>query len=207
MHEYSVIGHSRATVGRHLGTVAGFVAAACALGMTIFLDLIERFGLADWIPAAVLLPVSAAMVYPIGHKLFDLWAWRWPPMLHFLTIPNLNGNWTCEGQTMNIEGKIIYEWKATVCITQTWEKIKVYLDTGSSQSSSVAASLVKEPGRGYLLMYSYRNEPKIGEKDLQAHVGYCELLFNEKFTAATGDYFNNKGRVTFGRMTLKRGKA
>lgn len=71
-------------------------------------------------------------------------------------------------------------------ISQTWEKIRVYLNTGQSSSRSKSASLVKEPGRGYVLMYSYQNEPKIGEPELRSHVGYCELLLNEELTTAEG---------------------
>jgi hypothetical protein len=55
-------------------------------------------------------------------------------------------------------------------------------------------------------MYSYRNSPKMGQGELASHVGYCELLFDEKLTQASGDYFNNFGRTTSGRMTLTRGQ-
>lgn len=203
-HEYSVIGHSRATVGRYLGTVAGIIASACALIITVALDLAKQTGLSNWIPEVVLLPISAAVVYPIGHRLFDAWAWKWPPILKLLGIPDLNGEWVCDGKTMDADGNVLHTWSGTVSISQTWEKIKVYLDTGSSKSASVSASLVNEPGRGFLLMYSYRNEPKIGEKELRPHVGYCELTISKDVASAEGDYFNNKGRVTFGRMKLSR---
>lgn len=203
-HEYSVIGHSRAAVGRYLGTVAGIVASACALFVTIALDLAKRSGFSEWAPEVVLLPISAAVVYPVGHWLFDAWAWKWRPMLKVLRIPNLNGEWACDGKTMDSDGNVLHAWSGIVSISQTWEKIRVYLNTGSSKSASVAAALVKEPGRGFVLMYSYRNEPKIGEKELRPHVGYCEMTFDEGLASAEGDYFNNKGRVTFGRMTLTR---
>lgn len=203
-HEYSVIGHSRAAVGRYLGTIAGIVASACALFVTIALDLAKRSGFSEWVPEVVLLPISAAVVYPVGHWLFDTWAWKWRPMLQMLKIPDLNGEWVCDGKTMDSDGNVLHAWSGTVSISQTWEKIRVYLNTGSSKSASVAAALVREPGRGFVLMYSYRNEPKIGEKELQPHVGYCEMTFDENLASAEGDYFNNKGRVTFGRMTLTR---
>jgi hypothetical protein len=53
-------------------------------------------------------------------------------------------------------------------------------------------------------MYSYQNEPRIGEPELRSHVGYCELQLAEDLQSAEGDYFNNRGRVTFGRMKLIR---
>ena len=79
------------------------------------------------------------------------------------------------------------------------------LSTGQSRSSSKAASLLRQPGAGCVLMYSYRNEPRIGEA-ITPHVGYAELTFDDALTAADGEYFNSKGRTTFGRMTLTRRK-
>lgn len=203
-HEYSIIGHSRARIGRYLGTIAGIVATGCALAVAFALDLVRNLEFSYRIPEVIILPISAAVIYPMGHWLFDNLAWRLPWMLRFLGIPDLNGAWTCEGTTLEDNGEVRFAWTATITICQTWEKIRVYLDTGSSGSASVSAALVKEPGRGFVLMYSYRNEPKIGEKDLFPHVGYCELTFNESADTAEGQYFNNKGRVTYGRMKLTR---
>ncbi|MGX2042274.1 Cap15 family cyclic dinucleotide receptor domain-containing protein (plasmid) [Methylocaldum sp. MU1018] len=203
-HEYSIIGHSRSTVGRHLGTLAGLISSVCVLIVTVLLDIANNYGLSHLIPDIVLLPISAAAIYPLGHWAFDTWVWKHPRVLKFLKIPNLNGEWICNGKTLNADGDVIYEWPGAVRISQTWEKIRVYLDTGSSKSASVSAALINEPGRGFLLMYSYRNEPTIGQKELNHHVDYCELAFNETTTKAEGDYFNNKGRITFGRMVLTR---
>ncbi|MEF8699264.1 MAG: hypothetical protein V5B33_08045 [Candidatus Accumulibacter sp. UW20] len=202
-HEYSIIGHSRAAIGRYLGTIAGFVATACAIAITFVLGLANSWGFADHIPAILMLPLSAGIIYPLVHWFFDHRAWRHPKVLQFLGVPDLNGDWLCEGTTID-NGEIRFQWTATVTISQTWEKIRVYLNTGFSSSASVSAALLKEPGRGFILMYSYRNAPKIGEKELCSHVGYCELTFNAPADAAEGEYFNNKGRITYGRMKLKR---
>lgn len=53
-------------------------------------------------------------------------------------------------------------------------------------------------------MYRYRNDPKINEAELGAHVGFAELLFAKDLKSAEGDYFNNKGRYTFGTMRIRR---
>ena len=203
-HEYSIIGHSRAAIGRHLGTIAGLVATGCAIAITSVLGLAKSWGVGDHIPAILILPISAGVIYPLAHWFFDHRAWRHPKVLQFLGVPDLNGAWLCEGTTIDDNGEVRFRWTATVTISQTWEKIRVYLNTGSSSSASVSASLLKEPGRGFILMYSYRNAPKIGEKELCSHVGYCELKFNASADAAEGEYFNNKGRVTYGRMKLTR---
>lgn len=201
-HEYSIIGHDRASVGRYLGAAAGLLASVAAILITLGFDLAKRFGFSEGGASLVIFPLNAATFYFLGHLAFNKWIWRRKLVQAILGVPDLNGDWDCQGLTKDNNGNVTYEWNATVTITQTWEKIRVYLNTGQSSSRSKSASLVKEPGRGYVLMYSYQNDPRIGEPELRTHVGYCELQLSEDLKVAEGDYFNNKGRVTFGRMKL-----
>jgi hypothetical protein len=90
----------------------------------------------------------------------------------------------------------------TVTISQSWEKIHVTLRTDRSASHSVSAALIPEADGSWMLMYSYRNEPRAGEPELNAHLGYCEMRFSKSLRDAEGDYFNARGRGTFGRMWL-----
>lgn len=203
-HEYSVIGHSRATIGRHIATFAGVASSAIAALVVFSFDIAKKLELTASNPGIIVLPISAALIYTIGHALFDSWMWRWTPFLKILKIPDLNGKWNCCGKTINSAGETTFEWTAEVRITQTWEKLRIYLNTGQSKSASIAASIVHEPGRGYILMYSYRNEPRAGEVELHSHIGYAELELNEALTKASGDYFNNKGKLTCGRINLTR---
>lgn len=203
-HEYSVIGLNRTAVGRYLGTAAGLLSSATAVLVTILTDLATRLGLSSASSSLAILPVSAATFYFLGHLAFNHWIWRRKIVQRLLGVPDLSGDWLCQGTTKDNDGNVLHEWTATVRVSQTWERIRVYLTTGQSSSKSKSASIVKEPGRGYVLMYSYQNEPRIGEPELRSHIGYCELLLNEDLSEAEGDYFNNKGRVTFGRMKLTR---
>lgn len=203
-HEYSIIGLDRTSIGRYLGTMAGLMASITAILITLGFDLARRFGLSTGESGLVIFPLNAAVFYFLGHLAFNKWVWRRKIVQAVLGVPDLSGEWECNGETKDNSGNITYRWNAIVTITQTWEKICVYLDTGESRSRSKSASLVKEPGRGYVLMYSYQNEPRIGDPELRSHVGYCELQLNEGLTVAEGDYFNNKGRITFGRMKLVR---
>ena len=203
-HEYSVIGLDRTAIGRYLGTAAGLMASTTAVVATLVFDMATRLGFSNAIASLALFPVNAAAFYFLGHLAFNKWIWRRKAVQALLGVPDLNGEWACQGSTKDGEGNVTHEWTATVTITQTWEKLRVYLNTGQSSSRSKSAALVKEPGRGYVLMYSYQNEPRIGEPELHAHVGYCELQVSEDLKAAEGDYFNNKGRITFGRMKLAR---
>lgn len=201
-HEYSVIGLDRTAIGRYLGVVAGVMASLAAMGTTLAFDLAQRFGFSDVGAGVAIYPINAGLFYFLGHLAFNKYIWRRKFIQTVLGVPDLNGEWACKGVTKDNDGNVTHEWDATVTISQTWEKIRVYLNTGQSNSRSKSASLVKEPGRGYVLMYSYQNEPHIGEPELRSHVGYCELLLDEDLKTAEGDYFNNKGRVTFGRMKL-----
>jgi len=207
-HEYAIIGHSRTNIGRTLGTIAGILATLAALAASTALHLAERLGWANGMPRVILFPLTASVFYPIGHLIFNKWIWRWDWVCSLLGIPNLSGTWDCIGQTDGGAGPgVNSQWSGILRITQTWEKIRVYLDAqGSSGSKSVSASLLNEPGRGFVLMYSYRNEPGISQKEMKPHIGYCEIVFEEDLSSAKGEYFNNKGRVTFGHMTLRRRK-
>lgn len=203
-HEYAVIGHSRATVGRFLGIVAGLASSALAVLIATVISYGERWGLlqerAYWT-----LPLTAAIFYTLGHLAFDKWAWRTWLVHLFLDIPDLRGKWDCAGETIDAStGEVNYRWTAEVTISQGWEKIRIYSKTEQSRSHSVAASIVQEEDVGYILMYSYRNEPRHGEPELKAHFGYAEWRIGTDGSSAEATYFNGGGRYTGGRMKLKR---
>lgn len=200
-HEYAVIGHSRAVWGRHLGTAAAVIASIGSAVAVAGFKLAQELGLGET-GQVILWPVTAALIFPFAHLAFDRWLWKWRRVSKLLKIPDLNGEWDCQGRTTSVDPP--REWTGTVTIDQTWEKIKVHLKTGQSSSHSISAALVHEPRVGYRLMYSYRNTPKIGEPELATHVGFCEFIFDEALTGADGEYFNNHGRTTSGRMRLTR---
>lgn len=204
-HEYSVIDHPRAAVGRWLGTAAGAIAAAITVIAPVITSWFDQVHLSVGTPRWVVAPIAAGVVFTLVHLAFDKLLWRWPLVRTLLRIPDLSGAWDVAGKTMNPVAGAPDEWTGELRITQTWEKICVQLKTGQSCSSSKAASLLRQPGAGCVLMYSYRNEPRMGEV-ITPHVGYAELTFDEALTQADGEYFNSKGRTTFGRMTLIRRK-
>lgn len=204
-HEYSIIGHNRASVGKGLWLVMTLVASAAVVVLAMVKDWAAAFGFPPVIINAIAFPVSAATIYPLGFVVFNKWIWKWPWISKILGVPNLSGKWECEGQKVGGVGISAPEdWQGELVISQTWDKIRVYLRTGKSDSKSVAASLLYEPERGYVLMYSYRNEPHLSNEKMSPHVGYCELVLDESLTHGEGDYFNNRGRVTWGRMSLRK---
>jgi hypothetical protein len=203
-HEYSMIGHSRATVGRWLGIVASLIAAGCITLIGFAIVKAADLGWMDPRPYPYSVPVTATVIYGIAFFVFNKWLWRRKCLQRFMSIPDLSGRWKCAGVTLdNISNEPTFQWEAEVTISQTWEKIKVHSATNQSRSNSVAASIVKDEGVGFVLMYSYRNEPRPGT-DMKAHIGYCELHITEDLSSANGHYFNSGGRLTHGTMELTR---
>lgn len=201
-HEYSMIGHSRAAIGRWLGVFAGVAAGAVTsiAGSALVAQFMGWAGLREH---PISIPLTATTFYVLGHFFFDRWIWKMSWVHKVLGIPDLNGTWQCAGKTLDpATSEPTFDWSGKILITQTWEKIKVHLETDTSRSHSVAASIVKNEGVGFILMYSYRNEPKPGDKELKGHIGYCELHVDESQSSAEGSYFNNQGRLTYGSMKL-----
>lgn len=200
-HEYTIIGHSRASIGRYLGVVASFIASGIYIIAGLSIEWLRQVGLLDGATGFIFWPVTAAAVFSLILWVFNSWMWKSAYLKKVLKIPDISGVWECAGQTKSSDGETTYEWSGIVYISQTWEKIKVRLKTEQSGSRSNTAALVMEDDHCCTLIYSYRNEPKVGEM-LNSHVGFCELHFDQSLTHAEGDYFNNKGRVTYGHMCL-----
>jgi len=195
VHDYAVFGHDRTTIGRWLGIGAILISGGISQLLIITNNLtgIEAFGKAT---------ITTGLVYFILHYIFNTWVWK----LQFFKIPNLSGTWELIGKTLNEAGGVKYNWEAEIRIEQNWKEIIITLKTKNSQSYSQTATLEKRHGfGGWLLSYSYKNEP-ITEQchELNAHKGYCQIEFDTDITKGDASYFNNNGRRTFGTMQLKK---
>ncbi|MBP1806961.1 hypothetical protein [Rubellimicrobium aerolatum] len=204
-HEYTVLGGvSRAIVGRYLSLIAAGVSAGVVFAILWAVDIAHRFGLPANLPPSVLSLVGAGAVFAALYWLLDRYAWRWSLVSKFLKVPDLSGEWSCKGQTLNPDGSPSYNWEAQVTIIQTWDKIRVRLRTPQSGSNSNSAALICDEADGYRLFYSYKNDPKIGEPELRSHRGFTEITFDKDLRSGEGEYFNGYGRYTFGTLKLHR---
>lgn len=199
-HEYSVVGHSRSSIGRYLAVASALLASGLTAIGALWLQFAQSVGLPPW-TNFIAAPVSGGVIYFAVHWAFNKWGWRY--LFQIAGLPNVGGVWDCAGQTYDEENTVSHQWKAEVTITQSWEKIRVYLRSPQSSSSSVSAALLPEGGGRWMLMYSYRNEPRTGEP-INPHLGYCEMSFEPGAERAEGDYFTARGRATRGRMVLTR---
>jgi hypothetical protein len=202
-HEYALLGgYNRSHVGRWLARASAAVSALAVFLLLSAVDLAKSFGINANLPPAVLSLVGAGMVYAALYWLFDRYAWKLGPLGRVLKVPDLSGTWSCKG--ISLDRTPQHSWQGRVTIIQSWDRIRVHLDTGQSTSDSIAAALLYDAAAGYRLMYHYRNHPRLGEAELAAHHGFAELIFVPGEASATGEYFNGRGRNTFGTMKLKK---
>ena len=175
-HEYALLGGvNRALVGRYLNVIAAVASAVIVFILLAAVNLAQRLGIPANLTPAVLSLVGAGAIFGFLYWIFDRYAWRWPYLSTLLKVPNLSGDWRCEGQTLNPDGKPSYVWKGTVTIVQSWDKLRVRIKTEQSGSNSITAALMYDEADGYRLLYHYRNDPRIGEADLASHLGFWAL--------------------------------
>lgn len=204
-HEYALLGAmNRAHVGRYLGLISASASALIVYVLLSAVDIAHRLGWNTNLTPSVLSLAGAASVFTALYWLFDRFAWKWRFLALVIKVPNIAGQWDCQGQTINPDGSHGYSWQATITILQSWDRIRVLLKTTQSTSNSISAALICDDADAYSLLYHYRNDPRIGEVDLKGHLGFGELIFARDLKSADGEYFNGHGRNTFGTMKLKR---
>lgn len=200
-HEYALLGGvNRSNVGKWLMRASAAVSAGAVFLLLTAIDLAKRLGVDANLPPSVLSLLGAGTVYLALYATFDRYAWKIGPVGRFLKVPDLSGRWICEG--VSLDRRPPLRWQGSVTIIQSWDRIRVRLETGQSSSDSIAAALLHETETGDRLLYHYRNEPRMGEPQLHAHHGFAELVFATDGRTARGEYFNGRGRNTFGTLQL-----
>jgi hypothetical protein len=195
MHPYAIFDHKRQIVGRILG-VLSFIIAPVVSGYLLNIRSVE--GLSGFV-------ITSGVLYIMLHWVFDNIVWKWPLIGRALSIPNYSGMWDVEGQTIDENGEVKFDWGAVIEVVQKWDSISVQLKTGQSESYSYTVTTLKLPNGCWQLSYSYSNQPNLNQlQDLSAHRGFCELVFDLKKGEARGTYFNSMGRRTNGNMMLQR---
>jgi hypothetical protein len=205
-HEYTILsGVNRAGIGRWIAVVAAGISSAIVFALLAIIDVAKALGVAPQLPTLILWPIGAGTIYVGLYWFFDRHLWRHPQVAKLLKLPDLRGRWQCKGQTINQDKTVAFSWSASMTITQSWDRLKIRLETETSISQSIAAALVHDEGGGFLVMYHYRNEPKAtAPGDMRPHRGFGELTFSQDGKSATGEYFNGVGRPTFGTMTIEK---
>jgi hypothetical protein len=200
-HEYLVMGGAnRANVGRLLGFAASAISGLLVFLLLTAVDVAQKFGWNANVPPALFSLLGAGAVFGILYWVLNKWAWKWPGIGLALKVPNVSGTWDCVGTSLKSDGAVAHEWRAEVTIVQSWDKLRIRLTNKTSGSNSISAALAHDSVDGFVLLYHYRNDPKTGVVGLAAHAGCAVMTIAEDLKTATGDYFNGRGRTTFGTM-------
>ncbi|BBK11905.1 Cap15 family cyclic dinucleotide receptor domain-containing protein [Klebsiella quasipneumoniae] len=203
-HEYIVIsGFNRSKVGKIIGSLASLISGVLVFLILTYLENNSYIEMKSVMTPTVSSLISAGTMYLILYWIFDSRLWKWKLISKVINVPNLSGEWDCEGRGENKEGDV-FLWSAKIKIFQSWDKVHIRLQTSQSGSDSIAASIINDGEIGYRLVYNYRSDPRINEKELSPHMGFAELIFDKSLTTADGEYFNGRGRNTFGTMKLRR---
>ena len=202
-HEYSLLGgFNRSHVGRWLAGFAAIVSAVIVFVVLSLVDVAASLGLNVNLPPTALSLAGAGAVYGVLYFALDRYFWRKPMIGALLKVPDLAGTWLVNGTPL--ESDIAQPWNGRMTIVQTWDKLRIHLEAAQSNSDSLSAALQHDAAVGYRLMYHYRNQPDVAARNLAPHHGFAELTFAPDCQSAKGDYFNGRGRNTFGTMTLTR---
>lgn len=204
-HEYVVLGGiNRAKVGKYLTHTASIVSGLLVWLLLGLVDVARAMGISVNLPPVVLSLVGAGTVYAVLYFIFRKWIWRIPWVTSWLKVADLSGTWHCHGSPFQRPDTKATPWQGTLTITQDWDRFRVHLKTAQSASNSIVAALTTDAIEGFVLLYSYKNDPKPGEDELSAHRGFARLVFDKDLQSAEGDYFNGDGRHSSGTMTLRR---
>lgn len=204
-HEYSVLGGiNRSRVGQIIGALAAAISSVLVAMLLAALNLAKALGFGGYVPAVLLPPIGAGVVFTVLYWFFDRHAWKLPYLKTALGVPDLSGEWQVDGQTLNPDKTPSFVWAGDLTIIQSWDRIRVRLKTHQSGSNSITAALVRDEADGFRLFYSYRNDPRADQPELNPHRGWAEITFNHALTHGEGEYFNGLGRFTFGMMKLTR---
>ncbi|WP_249453436.1 hypothetical protein [Xanthomonas arboricola] len=204
-HEYVVLGGiNRAQIGKYLARTASIVSGLLVWTLLQAVDIAKGLGLSANLPPVVLSLLGAGTVYAVLYLIFRRWIWRIPLVMQWLKVADLSGTWICEGNPFPRPDSHAVNWTGTMTITQDWDRVRIHLDAGLSKSNSDVAGLVSDPIEGFVLLYSYRNEPKAGETQLNAHRGFARLVFAKDMKSGNGDYFTGDGRHSSGNFTLRK---
>lgn len=188
MHTYSMRGCSRERYVFYLALAAIVVAAIMRQA-------------AGYVGVAI--SVTAIGVFGGLFFVFDRWVWKLPWIGKGFGTPDLSGTWAIEGSTDGADG-LARDWNGVLTIEQTWSHIAISIETEQSRSRSTMASLERDPGFGYRLIYGYANSRKDVDGELRSHNGTCEAIIADDLQSADAAYFNDHQRRTVGTMKWSR---
>lgn len=202
-HEYSV---QNATNRSHTGKAIYSVAAI--ISALILYILLSYTGALHPVVNAIVSALLTAALFTLIYKLFDAKIWKLKLLFKVLKYPDISGNWSCKGNSNYKEqdGVLVkenFDWEGEVAISQSWDKLRIRLETQYSISESVSAAIIYDELNPtcFTILYNYINTPKdMDNHNLHPHMGFAQLQLKKDIKHASAKYYNVTGRRTLGTM-------
>ena len=193
MHSYDAEGRPR-------------IIAFLAIGSVLIVWLLHTgLSAVDYQPQWWFSVPSFAGLFSALYWAFDRWVWRVSLLRNsgIVPVPNLNGRWNGTAwSSYNPDGE---GYTVSLVIRQRWTRMAVTLETQTSHSRSIAASLRSVDKPNPTLSYLYLNEPKVpAPETMNMHHGTTVLELKED--VFEGNYYTGRGRTTHGAVRLIRAK-
>ena len=181
-----------------------FILAVISLSVTKFINYFLA-SVADYLDSGLPFTVMASAVYVGLWLLYDNILWNKSFFFLISQTPDLNGEWLCNGVGLKQNDDSVRNiWSAKIRIEQSYSNMLIFLKTDKSQSVSCGASNEKIGQHSYILSYPYKNSLLKADSDMLAHDGFCQLIFDTKQQTASGYYYTNNARKSYGSMELSR---
>ncbi|RMH33655.1 MAG: hypothetical protein D6694_15480 [Gammaproteobacteria bacterium] len=196
MHPYATDSKERVNIVVFLALLSVAIAYGIHLVLTIVLTNCGTQW-PWWAEAPSVMGVFGAL-----NTLFDkrLWRHKWLHRVGVVKVPDLNGRWSAKGHSSTYNE----DFSGHIHIRQTWTHISITMETESSRSHSLTASLLLNQPEGIILSYEYRNEPKPNAlPTMHVHRGTAVLRLNEE-GQLEGEYYSGRDRMNYGSLSLKR---
>lgn len=204
-HEYCVHnGFNRSHVGKYVYSFATCISWAVVYFLLKFLGGLSPY----W--NIIFSSIITALLFLAFYFLFDKWIWKTGWFFKILKYPDISGQWICKGISDYKEEttemiKHGLEWEGKVTILQSWDKVRIRLETDYSTSDSISAAIIYDEIEEYKILYSYENCPKnLDHEELRIHRGFVELTLHKDNKSASAKYYNVTGRRTMGSMVWKK---
>lgn len=177
------------------------VIAVGAFGVALLLG--ELWKALGWTPPAWVDVPSTIGLYGLGYQWFRrrLWKVSWLRALGASRTPMLEGKWT--GTVTTSFDEFAAKHQVSVEIFQDWTEISVILNSETSRSHSVIASLAVEDETA--IGYEYCNEPTPhATSTMHAHRGMAGLVLSADGAVLKGHYYSGRDRRNCGQIEVRR---
>lgn len=155
----------------------------------------------DWKKALTFLPLLLVLLFAV----WDRWVWRWKPVVKYVEVPDLNGTWLGEYESVRFDQGERVESTGPTAITvkQNYTTLSVKLMTGESKSYSVLSHITHLESGEFRINYEYSNTPLLKfRQKMPSHLGSAELtIASARGRELSGEYWTN--RMSQGTLSLK----